>query len=173
MFIVTVSAIHCWLYSSSNHNSPCRHLHTAPLPAPPNVYSVTQSRDHWKWQRCVSTHTHTQFHAHARVRDCVKRHVLSSPSLLSVSDSDFFAVINISSESWVSRSLSWLMSRACCSAVWRDETTDSSWSSWRRRNVSPHWMSIGRDLSEIISHGCLHAIRQNELETNPESCNRS
>ena len=42
MLIVTVSVIHCWLCSSTNHNSARCHLHTAPLPTP-SIYSVTQS----------------------------------------------------------------------------------------------------------------------------------
>ena len=41
MFIFTVSVIHCWLCSSTNHNSARCHLDTPP-PAP-STYSVTQS----------------------------------------------------------------------------------------------------------------------------------
>jgi len=42
MFIETVSVIHCWLCSSTNHNSACCHLHTAPAPAK-SIYSVNGS----------------------------------------------------------------------------------------------------------------------------------
>jgi len=52
-YIVTVSVIHCWLYSSTNHNSARCHL-TNPPPRPPSVYSVTQSEHR---QCCNSTHT--------------------------------------------------------------------------------------------------------------------
>jgi len=38
MFIVTVSVIHCWLCSSTNHNSACCHL-----TRPPSVYRVNGS----------------------------------------------------------------------------------------------------------------------------------
>jgi len=51
MFIVTVSVIHCWLCSSTNHNSARCHLHFPP----PSVYSINGSIKGYL-MKCIQRH---------------------------------------------------------------------------------------------------------------------